>query len=51
MKPKSDEIVRTTLRLPHSLLNAAKIQAIKENTSLQDLIVRLLENYVKGKTR
>lgn len=42
------EIVKTTLRVPRELLDRAKIQAVKDHTSLQDVIVKALQAYVKG---
>jgi predicted DNA binding CopG/RHH family protein len=37
-----NEIVRTTLRLPRSLLRRVKISAASNETSMQDLIIRVL---------
>ena len=41
-----DPVVRTTLRLPQALLNAAKHRAIDEGQSLQDVIIKALELYL-----
>ena len=41
-----DRIVKTTLRLPHSLLNAAKHRGIDDGQSLQEVITRALEEYL-----
>lgn len=41
-----DRIVKTTLRLPHSLLNAAKHRGIDDGQSLQEVISRALEEYL-----
>jgi hypothetical protein len=45
-QPESDPIVRTTLRLRQSLLNAAKHRGIDDGQALQDVIVRALEQYL-----
>ena len=42
----TDPIVRTTLRLPQSLLNAAKHRGIDDGQPLQDVIIRALEQYL-----
>ena len=42
----ADPMVRTTVRLPQSLLNAAKHRGIDEGQPLQDLIIRALEQYL-----
>lgn len=44
----SDKIVRTTIRLPQPLLERAKIRAIKDGTSFQDLVIEALKNHLKG---
>ena len=41
-----DRIVKTTLRLPESLLNAAKHRGIDDGQSLQEMIARALEEYL-----
>ena len=43
---EDDSIVKTTLRLPQSLLNAAKHRGIDDGQSLQEVIVRALEQYL-----
>jgi hypothetical protein len=43
---ENDPIVKTTLRLPQSLLNAAKHRGIDEGQSLQGVIIRALEHYL-----
>jgi hypothetical protein len=43
---EDDRIVKTTLRLPQSLLNAAKHRGIDDGQSLQEVIVRALEQYL-----
>jgi hypothetical protein len=46
-RPAEDEaIVKTTMRLPQSLLNAAKHRGIDDDQSLQEVIVRALEQYL-----
>jgi hypothetical protein len=42
----ADPIVRTTVRLPQSLLNAAKHRGIDDGQTLQDVIIRALEQYL-----
>ena len=41
-----ERIVKTTLRLPQSLLNAAKHRGIDDGQSLQEVITRALEEYL-----
>lgn len=43
---EAEPIVKTTLRLPQSLLNAAKHRGIDDGQSLQEVIVRALEQYL-----
>ena len=45
----ADPIVRTTVRLPQSLLNAAKHRGIDDGQTLQDVIIRALEQYLGKK--
>jgi hypothetical protein len=48
--PKGTEIQKTALGLPRRLWEAAKVQAMKENRTLQELIAEALEEYLrKGK--
>ena len=45
----SDEpIVKTTLRLPESLLQRSKIYAVKNRISFQDVVIEALKAYLKG---
>ena len=47
VKPaETDPIVRTTIRLPQSLLKGAKLCGIENGQSLQDIITCALEDYV-----
>ena len=48
-KPKDDELIRTTIRLPQSMVSAAKHRAIDEGITLQDLITRAVEQYLAKK--
>jgi hypothetical protein len=41
-----ERVVKTTLRLPQSLLNAAKHRGIDDGQSLQEVIARALEDYL-----
>jgi predicted DNA binding CopG/RHH family protein len=43
-----ETIIRTTIRLPKPLLERAKIRAIKDSTSFQDLVIEALKSYLKG---
>jgi hypothetical protein len=45
------EIARTTLRLPRELLKRIKISAVRNDTSIQDLIVRLLTEHCDKEDR
>ena len=48
-KPKEDELIRTTIRLPQSMVSAAKHRAIDEGITLQDLITRAVDQYLAKK--
>jgi hypothetical protein len=48
-KQEADKIVRTTIRLPQSLLNAAKHRGIDEGRSFQDVVIAALEVYLGKK--
>ncbi len=48
-KPKEDQLIRTTVRLPQSMMTAAKHRAIDEHLTLQDVITRALEQYLAKK--
>lgn len=48
-KPKEDQLIRTTVRLPQSMMTAAKHRAIDEGLTLQDVITRALEQYLAKK--
>jgi predicted HicB family RNase H-like nuclease len=48
MTGKEQEIVKTTLRIPRDVLDRAKIRAIQEHISLQELILKALQSYTKG---
>jgi predicted DNA binding CopG/RHH family protein len=45
----ADPIIKTTLRIPESLLKRAKIRGIQDGQPLQDVIVTALEQYLKQK--
>ena len=40
-------MVKTTVRMPESLVERAKITAIKQKITLQDLVTVAVENYLK----
>ncbi len=48
-KKNQDELLRTTVRLPQSLMTAAKHRAIDDGITLQDLIIRAVEQYLGKK--
>jgi predicted DNA binding CopG/RHH family protein len=48
-QPDADPIIRTTVRLPQSLLNAAKHRGIDDGQPLQQVIICALEHYLKQK--
>lgn len=47
LRADTDPIVRTTVRLPLSLLNAAKHRGIDDGQPLQEVIIRALEQYLR----
>jgi hypothetical protein len=49
MAKPSDPIVKTTIRLPQSLLIAAKHRAIDDHQDFQDVVVHALEQYLAKK--
>ena len=49
MTKDKDSIVKTTIRLPQSLLNAAKHRAIDDGEDFQDVVVHALEQYLGRK--
>jgi len=46
-KAKAEPGTKTTLRLPENLLERAKIRAVKEKRTLQDITTAALEAYLK----
>lgn len=48
-KKNEGELLRTTVRLPQSLMMAAKHRAIDEGHTLQELIIRAVEHYLSRK--
>lgn len=49
MAKQDDPIIRTTIRLPKSLLAAAKHRGIDEGSSFQNVVIRALEQYLGKK--
>lgn len=47
----TETLVRTTVRLPAELLKDAKVKAIRDGKTLQDLITAAIRSYVKGGKR
>ena len=45
--PKGTEIQKTALGLPRKTWQAAKIQAMRENRTLQELIAEATEDYLR----
>jgi hypothetical protein len=45
----ADPIIKTTLRIPESLLKRAKIRGIEDGQALQEVIKTALEQYLKQK--
>ena len=45
--PKGTEIQRTALGLPKKIWQAARIQALKEGRSFQELVAEALEEYLR----
>jgi hypothetical protein len=45
---KPEKLIRTTIRVPESLWDAARHQAIDEKISLQELVIRAVSKYTKG---
>ncbi len=41
-------LIRTTLRVKENLKKAAEHRALDENTTLQEIFNRALENYLRG---
>jgi len=53
MKIRKENIpmVKTSLRLPEDIWQAARIRAIEERRDAQDLVADALRDYLKQKTR
>ena len=47
IKPAAQPMSKTTLRLPENLIERAKIRAIKERRTLQEITTTALEAYLK----
>lgn len=46
---RKDKRRNTSLRLDRETLKALKIQAIQEDSSVQKIVEKLIEDYLKGK--
>ena len=46
--PKGLEIQKTNLGLPRRLWEAAKVRAMKENRTMQELVAEALEEYLRN---
>lgn len=51
MKTKKPEMVKTTLRVPKQIFQAAKVRAIHEERNLQEILSDALEAYLKTKIK
>jgi hypothetical protein len=49
-EPKEEKILATTVRVPRSFWNQVRIQAVKEGVGTGELIVRVLNDYLKTKS-
>jgi predicted HicB family RNase H-like nuclease len=43
-----DTIIKTTIRVPSKVWDRAKIRAIQDHVSVQELVVAALQSYLKG---
>jgi predicted HicB family RNase H-like nuclease len=48
MGAKDEKIIRTTIRVPEKLWEKTKHAAIRDHISLQELVIKGLEAYLKG---
>jgi len=48
LKPRSEPIVRATLRLPQSVWDAIQHRAIDEHTTTSQLVATAMSAYLKG---
>lgn len=46
---KKDKRKNTSLRLDDATLKALKIEAVKKDTSIQQILEKLVKDYLKGK--
>lgn len=44
----AEKIIRTTIRVPEKLWDRTRHAAIRDHVSLQELIIKALEAYLKG---
>jgi len=44
---KREVLTRTTVRLPEALLKSAKLRALEDDQTLQDLLIAALEQYLR----
>jgi len=47
-KADAERIIKTTLRVPHPLWTSARIRALEQGISVQELVNRAITEYVKG---
>jgi hypothetical protein len=48
-KKRTENIVKTTVELPHDLWRAVKVQAMDEGSDLRGIIVLALQRYLSRK--
>jgi hypothetical protein len=46
-RDRGEKITKTTLRVPRSVWTGARIRALEEGISVQELVVRAINEYVK----
>ncbi len=49
--PRGTEIQKTNLGLPRRIWEAAKVRAMKENRTMQELVAEALEDYLRKPKR
>lgn len=45
--PKGVEVERTSMSLPKKILNRARIQAVHEGRTVQEMVAEALEDYLR----
>lgn len=47
-KPKTEEVVKTTVRLRRDVWHAARVRALEQRIDFQDLVAAAVELYLKA---